>query len=79
MTTLETLGTKLAAAPQRALAAVPSLSSYSIRPARRGWAAGEAIAAFGLGLALGVALGLLLAGPTLDEDAEPLPIDGPGE
>ncbi len=79
MTNLQTLGTKLAAMPERALAAVPPLSSYSLRPARRGWAAGEAVAAFGLGLVVGVALGLLLSGPALDEDPEAIPVDDPGE
>lgn len=78
MTTMQSLGTKLAAMPERALAAVPNLSSYSLRPARRSWAAGETVAAFGLGLALGVALGLLLSGSATDEEAEAVPIDDPG-
>jgi len=79
MTTMQSLGTKLAAMPERALAAVPNLSSYSLRPARRSWAAGETVAAFGLGLAVGVALGLLLSGPAADEDAEAVPMDEPAE
>lgn len=78
MTNLQTLGTKLAAMPERALAAVPSLSSYSLRPARRSWAAGEAIAAFGLGLAVGVALALLFTSSP-GEDADEVPIHDLGE
>jgi hypothetical protein len=78
MTAMQTLGTKLAAVPERALAAMPDLSAYSLRPTRRSWAAGEAVAAFGLGLAVGVALGLLLSGPAADEDADAVPIDDPG-
>lgn len=77
MTALQTLGTRLAALPERALSAAPSFSTNSLRVPRRSWAAGEILAAFGLGLALGAGLGLLLAAPSPGE-AEALP-DDPGE
>jgi len=77
--TLQTLGSKLAAVPNRALAAIPDLPSYSPRPARRSWTAGETVAAFALGLAVGVALAVLLQGGPLapDEEVEPSRDDAP--
>lgn len=77
MTALQTLGTRLAALPERALSAAPSFSSSSLRVQRRSWAVGEILAAFGLGLALGLGVGLLLAAPSPDE-AEAFS-DDPGE
>lgn len=56
---VRSLATNLAAVPQRAIDALPSLPANPWRP-RRTWTAGETIAAFGLGLAVGVAIGLLL-------------------
>jgi hypothetical protein len=77
--TLESIATKLAEAPERARAAMPTLRAANfLRPAPRHRVTGEVVAAFGLGIALGVALGLLLATP-LAEAAEGSPTDDPGE
>jgi len=70
--TVKDLATKLAALPERAIDALPSLPGNPWRP-RRSWTAAESIAAFGLGLAVGVAIGLLLyAGPSSEEEEDPL-------
>lgn len=62
-----TLATRLAAVPDLARDAMPLLPWRTAAP--RVWTAPNALAAFGLGLALGTALGLLLrVAPA--EDAE---------
>jgi len=69
--TVRSLATKLAAVPERAIDGLPSLPANPWRR-RRTWTAGESIAAFALGLAAGVAIGLLLqVGPSADEQADP--------
>ena len=57
--TVRSLATNLAAVPERAIDALPSFPANPWR-LRRTWTARESIAAFGLGLAVGVAIGLLL-------------------
>lgn len=71
-----TLATRLAAVPDLARDVMPALPWRS--PARRVWTAPNTLAAFGLGLALGTALGLLLRvapieGETADEEPEITP------
>ncbi len=66
------LATKLAAVPERALEALPRLPENPWRP-RRTWTAGETIAAFGLGLAAGVVIGLLFdSGRSAIDDVDPI-------
>ena len=69
-----TLATRLAAVPDLARDAMPALRdampSLPWRTAPRVWTAPNALAAFGLGLALGTALGLLLR-VTPVSDGEP--------
>lgn len=57
--TAHSLATKLAAVPQRAMDALPGLPARRWR-SRRSFSAGETLAAIGLGLAVGIAIGLLL-------------------
>jgi len=69
--TVRNLATKLAAVPERAIDALPSLPGNPWRH-RRSWTAAESIAAFGLGLAVGVAIGLLFyVGPFSAEEEGP--------
>ena len=69
--TLTNLATRLAAVPERAFDALPSLPENPWRPRRR-WTAAESIAAFGLGLVVGVGIGLLFyVGPSSEGDLEP--------
>ncbi len=61
--TLQSIATKMAAVPQRAIDGLPSLPTRRFR-LRRNESVGKTIAAMGLGFAVGIAIGLLLrAGP----------------
>ncbi len=77
--TVRSLATKLAAVPERAIDGLPSFPANPWRR-RRTWTAGESIAAFGLGLAVGVAIGLLLhVGPSAGEQALSTSGEAPGQ
>lgn len=77
--TVRSLATKLAAVPERAIEGLPSFPANPWRR-RRTWTVGESIAAFGLGLAVGVAVGLLLqVGPSSGEQALSTSGEAPGQ
>ena len=77
--TVRSLATKLAAVPERAIEGLPSLPANPWRR-RRTWTASESIAAFGLGLAVGVVIGLLLpAGRSAAEQADSTPGEPPAQ
>jgi hypothetical protein len=77
--TAHSLATKLAAVPQRAMDAIPSLPARRWR-SRRSFSAGETLAAIGLGLAVGIAIGLLLPARSADGwEAGSVPGETPGQ
>jgi hypothetical protein len=72
---MQSLATKLAAVPDRAREGLSHLPANPWAP-RPTWPVGPTLAAIGLGLAIGVAIGLLLQVGPLSEERDP---DSDGE